>query len=258
MPVTAGIHHTLHTNGNADRPPLILIHGAGGNLFTWHPKLRRLGGETVYTLDLPGHGESPGRGRQSIREYADDVLRFMDAEKISNAILMGISMGSAIALTIALHHPQRITKLILIGAGGKMRVAQSILDGVTNPNTFEATVETINTNCFSEHAAPDLLRLSKEHMLAAASAVLHDDFSACNQFDLTHRLSEIRTPALILCGTEDKMMPPKFSQSLHAALPNSQLHIIENAGHMPQLEQPDIVITHIRAFLDETPPPPTG
>lgn len=258
MPVTAGIHHTLHANGKSNRPPLILIHGAGGNLLSWHPKLRRLGGETVYALDLPGHGESKSASRQSIPEYADDVLRFMDAEKIPNAVLVGISMGSAIALTLALHHPQRTTKLAIISGGGKMRVAQTILDGVNDPATFESTVETINTNCFSEHAAPELLRLSKTHMLHTAPAVLHADFSACNQFDLTHRLSEIHTPALILCGTEDKMMPPKFSQSLHAALPNSQLHIIENAGHMPQLEQPDIVITHLRAFLGETPPLPTG
>jgi pimeloyl-ACP methyl ester carboxylesterase len=258
MPFTAGIHYTFHTSGNSNRPPLILIHGAGGNLLTWHPHLRRLKGETVYALDLPGHGESQGAGRQSIQAYAEDTIRFMDAENITNAVIMGISMGSAIALTLALHHPQRIAKIILIGGGAKMRVAQTILEAAGSANTFESAVETINANCFSDHAAPDLIRLSKEHMFNTSPPALHADLLACNQFDLTGQVANILTPALILCGTQDKMMPPKFSQSLQAGLPNAQLHLIENAGHMPQLEQPDIVITLIKHFLDETPPLPAG
>ncbi|MCL4273416.1 MAG: alpha/beta fold hydrolase [Anaerolineales bacterium] len=254
MPALAGMHYFVHLaeETTPSRPPVILIHGAGGSYLTWHPYIRRLKDETVYALDLPGHGQSEGDGRQSIDEYADDVIRFMDAANIQAAVLAGISMGSAIALTLALSHPHRVAGLVLIGGGGKMRVAPSILEGVENPGTFASTVETINANFFS-NASHGLIRLSKQGLLKTDPSVLFGDFLACDQFDVTDRLAEIKIPALILCGEHDRMMPPKFSHSLRDALPNAQLFMIENAGHMAQLEQPDVVAEAIKQFLDDLP-----
>lgn len=256
MPICAGIHYFTHPEGEANRPPVILIHGAGGNYLTWHPYLRRLKGETIHALDLPAHGESPGEGRQSIQDYAGDVLRFLDAAKIQRAVLGGLSMGAAVALTIALHHPQRAAGLMLIGGGAKMRVAQSILETAGNPKTFEAAVEAIHANCFSPNAPPDLVRLSKRQMLKVKPSVLLGDFLACHRFDVTARLAEIETPTLVLCGALDKMMPPKFSESLRDGIPNARLCIVENAGHMLPLEQPQAVAEALKRFLEELPPRP--
>jgi pimeloyl-ACP methyl ester carboxylesterase len=256
MPSCAGIHYFFHRDGDANRPPVILIHGAGGNYLTWHPYLRRLQDETIYALDLPAHGESPGEGRRSIRDYADDVLRFLDAAKIQRAVFGGLSMGGAVALTLALDRPQRAAGLALIGGGAKMHVAGSILETAGNSETFEAAVETINANCFSPNASPDLVRLSKQQMLKMQPSVLLDDFLACHRFDVTGRLAEIQTPTLILCGALDKMMPPKFSESLRDGIPNARLRIVENAGHMLPLEQPQAVAEALRLFLDELPPHP--
>ncbi len=256
MPICAGIHYFLHREGDANRPPIILLHGAGGNYLSWHPYLRRLKGETVHTLDLPAHGKSPGEGRQSIRDYADDVLRFLDAAQIQSAVFGGLSMGSAVALTLALDHPQRVVGLALIGGGAKMRVAQSILEMAGNLETFAAAVEAINANCFSPNAPPDLVRLSKQQMLKVKPSVLLGDFLACHHFDVSARLAEIKTPTLILCGALDRMMPPKFSESLRAGIPNARLCIVENAGHMLPLEQPQAVAEALKRFLDELPPRP--
>jgi pimeloyl-ACP methyl ester carboxylesterase len=254
MPSAKGIHYSLHRSDRKDRPPLVYLHGAGGNLLTWHPYLRRLEGETAYALDLPGHGASSGEGRNSIEEYAADVLRFLDALEIPQMIPIGISMGGAIALTLALNEPARIAAFVLLGSGAKMRVAHSILESAGNPATFESAVETINSNCFSRHAPRDLLRLSKRQMLKLKPSVLLGDFTACDQFDVSSRLAEIEAPALILCGALDAMMPPKFSESLHAGMPHSQLHIVEQAGHMLQLEQPGAVASLLKGFLDNLPP----
>jgi pimeloyl-ACP methyl ester carboxylesterase len=253
MPFSEGIHYSFHHSGNENRPPLILIHGAGGTYLTWHPYLRRLHNETVYALDLPGHGESQGAGRQSITEYAEDILHFLDRLNIQKAVLAGISMGSAIALTAALTYPERITALALLGGGGKMRVANAVLETAANPHTFEAAVNMINAGCFSEHAAPELVNLSKQHMLKLSPSVLLGDFQACNQFNVMDRLSQINIPTLIFCGTLDKMMPPKFSESLHDGLPNSRIHLVKHAGHMLQLEQPEKVAALLKQFLDELP-----
>lgn len=256
MPFSEDIHYSFHS-GNETRPPLVLLHGAGGTYLTWHPYLRRLKGEAVYALDLPGHGESRGTGRQSIDAYANDVIHFMDRLELEQIVLVGISMGSAIALTTALTHPERIRALALLGGGGKMRVANAVLETAANPKTFEAAVDMINAGCFSENASPELVQLSKQHMLKLAPSVLLGDFQACNQFNIMDRLSQINISTLILCGALDKMMPPKFSESLHHGITNSKLHLLEHAGHMLQLEQPEKVAALLKQFLDEHPPRPT-
>ncbi|MDP1545456.1 MAG: alpha/beta hydrolase [Anaerolineales bacterium] len=253
MPFAEGIHYSFHNSGNETRPPLVFIHGAGGIYLTWHPYLRRLEGETTYALDLPGHGQSGDTGRQSIEAYAEDVIRFMDGLKIKEAVLVGVSMGSAVALTLALKQPEKISGLVLLGGGAKMRVANAVLETAANPNTFESAVEMINSGCFSRNASPDLVNLSKQHMLKISPSVLLGDFQACNQFNIMDRLSEIQIPTLILCGAHDAMMPPKFSRSLCDGIPNSQFHLVEDAGHMLQLEQPDVVAALLKKFLDELP-----
>lgn len=255
MPDLTGIHYFFHPaeEGNPKRPPVLLIHGAGGNHLSWHPYIRRLRGETVYTLDLPGHGLSQPPGRQTVDGYADDILQFMNELGIQSAVLGGISMGSAIALTLALDHPKRISGLMLIGGGAKMRVALPILETIGDPKTFESAADAVNSDFFSASASQDLLRLSRQGLLKTEPSVLLDDFLACNQFDVTDRLKELTMPVLVMCGMEDKMMPPKYSEFLRDNLSNTQLFIIEQAGHMVQLEQPNFVADAMKQFLDEIP-----
>lgn len=256
MPASAGFYYFAHAAEDAkpNRPPVILIHGAGGNHLSWPPQIRRLAGETIYAPDLPGHGKSEGIGRQSVDEYADDAISFMKSLKIRAAVLVGISMGSAIALTLALKYPKQVSGLALLGSGAKMRVAPTVLETAGSPNTFESAVDFVNTNCFSEGAPQNLVQLSKQNMLKIRPPVLLGDFLACNEFDVTDQLEKINIPTLILCGAEDKMMPPKFSESLRNGIPNSKLHIVDHAGHMVMLEQPDEVADVLKKFLDDLPP----
>lgn len=256
MPFAQGIHYSFHQPKEPDpsRPPLILIHGAGGSFLSWHPHLRRLQGETVYTLDLPGHGESQGEGRSSIEDYASDVVHFMKNISIESAVIVGLSMGSGIAFTLALTHPQKVNALALLGSGAKLRVAQSTLETVGKPETFAVTVEGINRACFSAHTADELVALSKKGLLSTGPSVLEKDFIACDQFDVTTQLAKLHLPILILCGDEDAMTPPKHSHYLKDHLPNAQLHILEKTGHMLTLEQPQAVAKLLKRFLDEVSP----
>jgi pimeloyl-ACP methyl ester carboxylesterase len=224
-------------------------------------KRRRFGGENAvvplplfqFALDLPGHGQSEGTGRQSIEAYADDVAAFMQSLKIRAAVIVGISMGSAIALTLALKYPKKVKALALLGGGAKMRVAQTVLETAGNPNTFESAVEAINVNCFSETAQQSLVQLSKQSMLKMRPPVLLGDFLACNEFNVIEQLEKINLPTLIICGVEDKMTPPKFSELLRAGIAKSTLHILDGAGHMVMLEQPDEVAELLKKFLDGIP-----
>lgn len=254
MPVAVGIHYALHQTDTHHRPPLILIHGAGGSLLSWHPHQRHLQGETVYTLDLPGHGGSAGEGRNSIEDYAGDVLRFMAKLDIPSAVIAGHSMGSGIALTLALNHPERVAALVLVGGSAKLRVGPSILEATNSPATFESAVELINTYSFHPDTPKEWLERSKHNMMQVGPAVLQGDFLACNQFDAMNRLSRLTHPALVLCGSLDVMTPPKHSRYLKDNLINSELHILKDAGHMVMLEQPDKVASLMKQFMDNLPP----
>ncbi len=255
MQTSDGLHYFAQEAETAEtnRPPVILIHGAGGSCLSWPPQLRRLSGETIYALDLPGHGQSQGAGRQSISAYADDVAQFMQSLKIRSAVIVGISMGSAIALTLALNYPKKVKGLGLLGGGAKMRVASSILDTAGNPNTFESAVDSINTNCFSESTPQNIIQLSKQNMLKIRPPVLLGDFLACNEFDVAGQLKKVNPPTLIICGAEDKMTPPKFSESLRDGITKSRLHVLDQAGHMVMLEKPDQVASILKQFLDGLP-----
>lgn len=251
---SAGLHYLFHQVAvQHNRPPMILIHGAGGNHLTWPPQIRRLAGENVYALDLPGHGGSEGAGRHSIDEYAEDVISFMESLSIPAAVLVGVSMGSAVVLTLALKYSEKIKGLVLLGGGAKMRVASSILEAVGEANTFASAVKMINTNCFSANAPQSLVKLSEKNMMKMRPSVLLGDFQACNEFDMTDQLHKINIPVLVVCGAEDAMMPMKFSKSLHEEIANSQFQVLENAGHMVMLEQPELTADLLKKFMDELP-----
>ena len=243
MPIAAELYYFAHeAEDTAEKsPPVILIHGAGGTHLSWPPQIRRLDGERIYALDLPGHGKSDGAGRHSMDEYADDIITFMKELKLREAVMVGVSMGSAVALTLALKFPKKVLGLSLLGGGARMPVAKEILEMAGNPNTFESAVELINENCFSSHASQDLIQLSKQYFMQIRPPVLHGDFLACNEFDVSNHLNNINVPTMIICGAEDKMMPLKHSELLRDGIVNSQLHVVDNAGHMVMAEQPDIV-----------------
>jgi pimeloyl-ACP methyl ester carboxylesterase len=256
MPTTTELYYFAHVAEEdpiTKRPPVILIHGAGGTHLSWPPQIRRLEDEKIYALDLPGHGKSEGAGRQSIEEYADAVITFMKELKMRAAVIVGISMGSAVALTLALKYPKQVLGLGLIGSGSKLRVAPILLETVGNPNTFESAVDMVNENSFSADAPKNLLKLSKRTMLDIRPPVLLGDFLACNEFDVTSQLENIKTPTLIICGAEDKMTPSKYSELLRDGIAKSQLHVLENAGHMVMLEQPDVIADLLKKFIDSIP-----
>lgn len=249
------LHHIFHSPKNPNRrPPLILIHGAGGSFLSWHPHLRRLEGGTVYTLDLPGHGESGGGGRQSVEEYAADVREFIEENRIPKPVIAGHSMGSAVAMMLALKSPEDYSGLVLLGAGAKLRVSPLILEKAGKPETFAEAVALVNEYSFSPDTPKDLLRLSNENMLKTNRQTLLDDFLACDSFDATDRIASIRIPTLILCGILDVMTPPKYSKLLAERIPSSRLHLVDHAGHMLALEQPESVAGILRDFLDRLPP----
>lgn len=226
---------------------LILIHGAGGSHLHWPIGLRRLEGATVYAPDLPGNGRSEGTGHQTISAYRDFVLAFMDALDLEKPTLMGHSMGGAVAQDFALTYPHRLDGLILVGTGARLRVAPAILDGIHQD--FEGAVRLICNYAYAPDAPAQLKRLGVQRMAETRPDVLYGNFLACDIFDVIDRLGEITAPTLIICGTADRLTPPKYSTFLRDRIPGAQLVLIEGGGHMVALEQPQAVIQAVTRFL---------
>ncbi len=250
MPVTNNIFYFSNGAENATRPPLIFIHGAGGTHLHWPHQIRRMPNQRVLALDLPGHGKSAGFGSQSISDYANQIVEFLDAARLNAAVFFGHSMGSAIALTLALEFPKRVLGLGLVGSGARLSVNPQILESTASDLLFPHAIKLINEAEFSANVNPRLKELAAQRMNEIRPSVLHGDFLACNEFDVMSRLGEISKSTLILCGADDILTPVKYSEFLHAQIANSRLVIVPNAGHMVMLEAPQTVADEIGAFAD--------
>lgn len=249
MPQLGDIYYTQSVHKTPGRPALVLIHGAGGTHLHWPPPLRRLPGETVYAIDLPGHGKSGGVGRQNIDDYAERILDWLDEMLIDRAILVGHSMGGAIAQTLALTAPENLAGLVLVGTGARLRVNDLILKGTRSEKTFPDTVAQIIEWAFSPDAPEGLTRPARKRMLETRPTVLHGDFLACNAFDATEFLSSIMMPVLVICGTTDRMTPGKHSRYLASHIPGATFKLIPDAGHMVMLEQPQVVAGAVGEYV---------
>jgi pimeloyl-ACP methyl ester carboxylesterase len=253
MPINAKIYYYEHLRGSANKPPVILIHGAGGTHLHWPPSIRRLSDYPVYALDLPGHGKSEGRGQQSIKGYTQGVLEWMDALKMHKAVFVGHSMGGAIALTLGVQHPERVLGLGLVGTGARLRVAPTILESAAREETFPKLIEIICQWAFSSQADPRLVELAATRMAEIRPSVLHSDFIACDAFNIMDTLEEIKAPGLALCGDNDQLTPPRYSQYLADHIPNAEVQILPSAGHMVMLEKPEEVSEALLDFLSNIP-----
>ncbi|MBK8900744.1 MAG: alpha/beta fold hydrolase [Anaerolineaceae bacterium] len=229
------------------RQTLVLIHGAGSSHLTWPSALRRLPQTAVYALDLAGHGRSAPSGRQTTADYAQDVIQFIEALELEDVVILGHSMGGAIAQQIALAPPPGVVALVLLGTGARLRVAPAFTEGIQAD--FSATVDLLNQFYWGALPNPDLLAANRRSMLACAPQVMLADFLACDSFDLRDRLSEISLPALVVSGGQDQMTPAKFGQFLAEQLPRAEFALIEEAGHMMMLEFPERVAELVQGFL---------
>jgi pimeloyl-ACP methyl ester carboxylesterase len=238
--------YRVSSTGN---PPVLLIHGAGGQHVHWPPQVRRLPGVRTIAPDLPGHGRSAGPGHDSIAAYAADLLALMDMLEIDRFVAAGHSMGGGIALQLALDAPGRVAGLALIATGAKLRVAPQILNSALID--YSAVVDLIISHAFSPSAGDDLRRLARRVLQETPAQVSHSDYLACDAFDVREALPNIACPALVVGGTADVMTPFKYAQFLADSIPGADLHSIEGGGHMLPTEFPGEVAALISTWLGE-------
>jgi len=237
------IHYVRIGNGH----PLLFIHGSGCDHTLWGAQLQGLKADfSVGALDLNGHGQSPLRSSEdALAGYVADTLAVLN-ELGSQALLAGHSLGGAVALSVALQHPEKIGGLILIGTGAKLRVLPEVLR--TIQTDFEAAVDLIVQMAFSASAPETLRDQARAQMRRNGPEALYRDFASCDRFNVMEGLGDISVPTLIICGKEDRLTPIKYSEYLRDHIPNARLQIVEGAGHMVMREAADSVHRLLKAF----------
>jgi pimeloyl-ACP methyl ester carboxylesterase len=249
MPTAAGIYYAQFEGGQKDQPAVVLIHGAGSNHLVWPAELRRLAGHRVLAVDLPGHGNSSGVALQSIRAYANQMIDFLSALGLYQAVFVGHSMGGAIALDLATNHPTHVAGLGLISTGAYLGVDPKFLESLANPMTVSTAVHTFRQRAFGPQASPLLIERSMKLMKETRPSVICGDWRACADFDLRESIARVEAPAWVIVGGEDKITPVAYAHFLAGRLPAARIQIIPGAGHMVLLEQPAQVANGLHQFL---------
>lgn len=234
--------------------PLVFIHGAGDSARIWRSQVEyfmREGSKSVLAIDLPGHGLRPDifQLEVTVQEYARAMREIVERElQLERPIIVGHSLGGAIAQVMAIEHGDELGGLILIGSGARLRVSPMLLEAARQ-NTETGHAPPLETAMTAENMEAIEPKLVAEQD-ALAPSLLYRDLMACNIFDVMKRLYEIQLPTLIICGEEDHMTPVKFSEYLHAQITGSTLRIIPQAGHYVMREKPDEVNRAIEEWMN--------
>ncbi len=198
-------------------------------------------------VDLPGHGRSKGFPTNEISVYREWLHRFTEAIGLGPFVLAGHSMGGAIALDYALHYPDGVLGLILVGSGGRLRVLPDFLETLRGGTVPEALFESL----YGPEASAELLKKGREELKSTSASIYYADLCACDKFDVIEELPRIKQPALMICGNEDCLTPVKYSRFLKDKLPQGQVEVIDGAGHMVMLEKPEAVNRAIARFIEQ-------
>ncbi|RJQ78696.1 MAG: alpha/beta hydrolase [Desulfobacteraceae bacterium] len=224
---------------------LIFIHGSGGCKEAWTCQTAYFPGAEA--INLPGHPH--GKPCPTVDEYVEWLRDTLQPAGSKDLVLAGHSLGGAIAILYALKYPTEVKGLITLGSGARLRVSPLTLEGLAkalqNPDLFSDFLRPALSG-----VDPELREIMFKRMAENGPAVMLNDFKACDCFDVMDRLAEIGLPALALCGSEDTMTPPKYSQFLARCMPDCRVVIIPGGTHNLAAEIPGEVNRVIQEFLD--------
>lgn len=249
MPTAAGIYYAQSDEGHKDQPPIILIHGAGSSHLIWPSEIRRLVGQRVLAIDLPGHGKSAGVGLQSISSIANQMVEFLAALGLYQAVFVGHSMGGAVALELAIQHPTHVAGLGLISTGAYLGIDPSFLENLSNPLTVPSALAAFRQRAFGSQANPALVERCLQSMKDIRTSVLYGDWRACADFDQRESISRAEAPTWVIVGSEDQLTPVAYAHFLAGKLPAARLQIIPGASHMALIEHPARIAQGLQQFL---------
>ena len=255
-----GIEINYQERGLPQGTPIVFIHGFPFDNTMWSSQMIALPQEyRAVSFDVRGHGKSDvADGQYSIELFVDDLISLLDHLDIQRAILCGLSMGGYIALRTIERHPERLQALILCDT----RSESDSNEGRIKRTTQIKSVKSHGVKPFAESFvkavfAPDTFHRNPKVVSAIQSVIESTSpLSICGTLlalaartDTTQTLSRIHVPTLIMVGEHDTLPPPSASKSMHALVNDSELHIVPDAAHMSNIENPVFFNDRLLTFL---------
>jgi 3-oxoadipate enol-lactonase len=247
-------HYALE--GTGEGIPLVFVNALGTDLRIWDGVVPHLmDRHPVLRFDKRGHGLSDcPPAPYTIHDFSTDLLRLLDQLEISQAILVGISVGGMVVLDFAASWPERVHSMVLCDTAPVIGTADLWNDRINKlrEHGMEFMAEAILTRWFVptfKEKSPAayqgyynmLTRMPVEGYTGTCEAI--------RDADLTEATRTIGARTLILCGTEDVSTPPALVRGVAELMPNAEFHEIPGAGHSTCIEQPDAVAKQIERFL---------
>jgi len=253
---THGIVHHYVSEGSKDKPVLVFANSLGSDLRIWDGVVTHLAGDfRMIRYDKRGHGLSDVPAPPySLDDFVLDLVGLLDALEIKEATVCGLSVGGVIAQGLAISWPDRVRALVLCDTGMKIgsfasweeRIATVKESGLTK--LVGPSMERWFTSAFREHRSVEmqgyanmLLRIPRDGYLGACYAL--------RDADLTQETPKINKPTLVLCGDQDIATPPDLGLELARAIPGARLSLINEAGHLTCIEQPEAMAHQMMEFF---------
>jgi non-heme chloroperoxidase len=252
------LHYAEH--GDANGEAIVFLHGWPDSWFTFSRLLPLLPRHyRVLAMDQRGFGDSerPDRGYQ-IADMAADAVAFLDAVAIERATFVGHSFGSFVARRVAIAHPERVDRLMLIGSGLSplnpvTREVQASLMALADPVPMEFARDFQAGTAYVPLPDEFFDRIIAESLKLPAE-LWREVFDRMLEYDDVAELTRIAAPTLLMWGDRDALFPKEDQDKLLAAIPAAKLKIYPNTGHCPNWERPEQIAADLDAFIKVTRP----
>ena len=203
----------------------------------WEPQVETLHGRRVLTVDNPGHGGAPLAPVQTVADLAARVLARVGTDTFS---FVGLSLGGAVGMRLALDAPERVEKLVLACTSTRFGEPEAWYEraATVREHGLEAIVDAVLARWFTPRFS-DVGRFREMFL-----SVDPDGYARCcealGRFDVRGEIGEIVAPTLVISAAEDPATPPAVGELLAAGIPHARFEVLEHAAHLASAERPDL------------------
>jgi 3-oxoadipate enol-lactonase len=226
--------------GGSGKLPIVFLHGVGSDKSVWAPQLAHFGAERrAVAFDYPGYGNSDSWPGASRDDFARWILAGMDSLGIARAHVCGLSLGGVVAIAMHAVAPDRIASLVLADSFAVHPGGDGIYQRSVAASQDMAALAKARVPALVAPSASTALRDALEATMARIDpAAFRQGAEAVWLADQCERAAAIRVPTLVLVGADDQVTPPALSRDLAQLIPRASLEILDEAGHLANIEQP--------------------
>ena len=253
-------HELVHIHGRqvgirkktGRQPTLVLLHGAGCNPSFFAHLASHLEGFALFAPAFPGRDGSEGPNLERVSKLADWLHGVFEKRPLTEVVLLGHSMGGAVAMQWLLTHhrdiPMHAKGLVLMASGATLHINTRLLRGVRNA-VSQGTLSDAGRFAYHPDTPTALVDEAEQLRSTTPTSTTIGDWYATHGFDCSQSLHQLDTPTLILAGDQDIVSPLENSHVLQNGIPRAQLEVLKEAGHMFPIERAEEVSNEILKFL---------